>query len=118
MERAKFQLCCGDRAAHFASCLEISAGVVVHCRSGMDHHGMGYAESKVDIWICEIQLSCREVSVGAIVSFLSVSNFQDFGKDISFLWNLPLANRVGHGFKTPELLMLRLEERLFVKKLY
>lgn len=85
----------------------LSGGVAVYCRNGIVHHGLGYAKSQVEIWICETIVSSalpqRSFS-SAIASLSNVSNSQDFGKDISCVgYSLPLAEGVGHGSKTPEL---------------
>lgn len=78
----------------------LSGGVVVHCRNGIVHHGLGYAEPQVEDWVCETIVNSALCS--AIVSLLRVSNSQDFWKDI-FLCGSP-SSTCWRSFKTPQLL--------------
>lgn len=98
----------------------LSGGVVTCCRNGIVHHGLGYAESQVEIWTCETIVSStlpqRSFS-SAIVSLSSVSNSQDFGKDISCVGSsLPCAEGVEHCFKTPELFKCKNWRKVICKK--
>lgn len=98
----------------------LSGGVVVHCRNEIVHHGLGYAESPVEIWICQtiVDSALPHWSFSsAIVSLSSISNPQGFDKDIFCVESsLPPAGGVGHGFKIPQLLKCKNWRKIICKK--